>query len=231
MGDEEPQCKVEYLDLAEGADPEETNWIKRGGKCKVTYVNGCIFEGTFDDEKVKQGPGTYIWMGPGADEDSEPVEKARFEGNYKDGLKDGFGKMTFPNGDIYEGEWKENVINGEGSYTYKKTGDIYSGSWVNGKKSGEGIYEFSKDSSMMKGTWEDGNIKSGSWILKNAGSYEGEFKLGRPYGAGKFTFTSSGLSQTGSFIEKPKGEDEEEPAEGEVVPPNVTWAGDSIVTF
>jgi hypothetical protein len=46
MGDEEePQCKVEYLDLAEGAEPEETNWIRRAGRCRVTYVNGCTFEG------------------------------------------------------------------------------------------------------------------------------------------------------------------------------------------
>jgi hypothetical protein len=47
MGDEEaPQCKVEYLDLPEGAT-EETNWIKRAGKCKVTYPTGDTFEGTF----------------------------------------------------------------------------------------------------------------------------------------------------------------------------------------
>jgi hypothetical protein len=35
----------------------------------------------------------------------------------------------------------------------------------------------------------------------------------------------------GSYVEKPKGEDEEDPAEGEVAVPNVTWKGDSIVAF
>jgi len=45
--EEEPQCKVEYLDLPEGAEPEETNWIRRAGKAKVTYPNGHVFEGTF----------------------------------------------------------------------------------------------------------------------------------------------------------------------------------------
>lgn len=45
MADEDtPQCKVEYIDLPDGAT-EETNWIKRAGKCKVTYVNGHTFEG------------------------------------------------------------------------------------------------------------------------------------------------------------------------------------------
>lgn len=111
MGDEEvPQCKVEYLDLPEGAT-EETNWIKRAGRCKVTYPNGEIFDGTFDAEKVKQGYGTYIWMGPASEEDETPTEKARYQGYYKDGLKHGdYGKMNFPNGDVYEGEWFEDKV-------------------------------------------------------------------------------------------------------------------------
>jgi hypothetical protein len=66
--------------------------------------------GTFDAERIKQGYGVYVWMAPGAEDDETPVEKARYEGNYKDGLKHGVGKMVFPNGDIYEGEWYENLV-------------------------------------------------------------------------------------------------------------------------
>lgn len=69
-----------------------------------------IDEGTFDAEKIKQEYGIYVWMAAGSEEDETPVEKARYEGNYKDGLKHGFGKMKFPNGDIYEGEWVENKV-------------------------------------------------------------------------------------------------------------------------
>ena len=43
--EEEPRCKVTYIDLPEGAT-EETNWIKRAGKCQVVYPNGGhTFEG------------------------------------------------------------------------------------------------------------------------------------------------------------------------------------------
>jgi hypothetical protein len=69
-----------------------------------------IDEGTFDAEKIKQEYGIYVWMAAGSEEDETPVEKARYEGNYKDGLKHGFGKMKFPNGDLYEGEWVENKV-------------------------------------------------------------------------------------------------------------------------
>ena len=49
-------------------------------------------------------------MKPGSEDDETPVEKARYEGNFKNGLKTGYGKMIFPSGDIYEGEWFENKV-------------------------------------------------------------------------------------------------------------------------
>lgn len=58
---------------------------------------------------MKQGQGIYVWMKPGEEEDTF-VERARYEGNYKNGLRTGQGKMIFPNGDIYEGNWLENKV-------------------------------------------------------------------------------------------------------------------------
>ncbi len=172
-------------------------------------------------------------MAPGAEDDETPVEKARYEGNYYDGMRHGQGKMIYPTGDIYEGEWFENKANGEGSYTYKKSGDIYSGSFVMDKKQGQGTYEFGADSSMLIGEWVDGQITTGKWVLKGAAVYEGAFKLGRPFGEGKFNF-ESGLSQSGVYEAKKLGPDEEEEpvGEGEAPrPPNVVWKGNSIVSF
>ena len=121
-------------------------------------------------------------------------------------------------------------MEGEGTYTYKKTSDIYSGAWVANKKHGFGRYEYGADQSIMVGNWVDGQIVNGAWELNGAGKFEGDFKLGRPFGPGKFSFTS-GLEQSGSFVEQ-KLPDEEEPAEGEPPkPPNVAWIGNSIVSF
>lgn len=121
-------------------------------------------------------------------------------------------------------------MQGEGTYTYKQAGDIYSGSWFADKKHGPGTYEFGADSSVITGEWVEGQVTTGQWVLKNAAVYEGEFKLGRPFGAGKFSF-ESGLVQTGSYAEKKKTDDDEPVEEGEVRPPNVSWVGDSIVSF
>lgn len=124
-------------------------------------------------------------------------------------------------------------MHGQGTYTYKKTGDIYSGKWVANVKHGFGQYEFQADNSVFEGDWENGQLTRGKWVLQGAAVYEGEFKLGRPFGEGKFTF-ESGLVQKGSYVVKKavEGEEEEAPAEGEAPrPPNVVWKGDSIVSF
>ena len=110
MDDEENQIKVEYIDLPEGAEEEVTNWIRRAGKARITYPNGDIFEGYYDEEKVKQGKGIYTWMGPTSEDDETLIEKARFEGIYLNGLKTGFGKFKYPNGDLYEGEFLDDKV-------------------------------------------------------------------------------------------------------------------------
>ena len=43
------------------------------------------------------------------------IKFIRYEGNYKDGLKNGYGKMVFPSGDVYEGMWVDNKMHGEGN--------------------------------------------------------------------------------------------------------------------
>jgi hypothetical protein len=149
-------------------------------------------------------------------------------------------------GESYEGDFVENLFHGQGTYIYKN-GDIYDGIWANNKKNGAGTYEYAADFSVLKGDWENGFMKSGKWLMKNAATYEGDFKYGVPVGAGKFVF-QSGLVLPGVFEEKGSDvdapaaiEEDETPADddGEVLatplintePPVVTWRGDTIVSF
>ena len=82
----------------------------------------------------------------------------------------------------------------------------------------------------MCGTWVDGNITEGSWEWKDAGKYEGSFKLGRPVGPGRFEFVN-GIVHSGEYVQQKVAEEEEEPAEGDAPrPPNVAWKGQSIVS-
>lgn len=40
--------------------------------------------------------------------------------------------MLFPNDDVYEGEFKNNVFHGKGKYFWNE-GDVFEGEFVNGK--------------------------------------------------------------------------------------------------
>ena len=88
----------------------------------------------------------------------------------------------------------------------------------------------------MGGIWERGQIVKGTWNLADAVVFTGDFKLGRPYGAGKLNFTGSGLTQIGSFDEIKSSQGDEDDDEDTSVAeqakaPKVEWNGESLVAF
>lgn len=126
---------------------------------------------------------------------------ATYEGTYVDGVKQGLGKMTFPNSDTYHGEWKQDRMHGDGSYMYEN-GDIFSGKFALGIRAGKGTYEFTGDKSLLVGNWADNVITDGKWVFKDGGSYVGRFENGKPIGSCMFKFPS-GLQQDGEFVKRP----------------------------
>ena len=85
-----------------------------------------------------------------------------YTGAFVRGVKEGTGKITYPDGSIFVGEFKRNRRDGEG--TVKKGDDfIYCGCWRNDAKHGHGILNLEE------------------------GSYEGTFVNGLYSGFGKLT--------------------------------------------
>lgn len=150
---------------------------------------GCI------EGDCENGTGTYLW-----DRDIffEGDGIRKYEGEWRDGRRQGFGKMefengdrfeglwmpdsrydnessmvkgtyTFANGDVYKGEWEGSTINGTGTYTYVN-GDKYEGPWKGGRPNGNGTY-----------TWEDGSKYEGGfhWMYGNSVHGSGGGKHGK----------------------------------------------------
>lgn len=74
---------------------------------------------------------------------------SRYEGNWLNDKANGFGKLFHADGDVYEGEWKDDKANGKGTYTHAN-GARYQGDWRDDKQHGFGIE-----------TWPDGAIYEG----------------------------------------------------------------------
>lgn len=57
-----------------------------------------------------------------------------YEGDFKNGKKDGEGTFEWTNGDRYIGSWRTDQRHGVGIYASKKDGTKKQGEWVNGKR-------------------------------------------------------------------------------------------------
>ena len=72
-------------------------------------------------------------------------------GDFKNAMRHGQGSFTWANGDVYEGEWKEDVCDGKG-VLITANGDKYEGEFSMGVKEGQG-----------RKVWTNGDVYEGSW--------------------------------------------------------------------
>jgi len=87
-------------------------------------------------------------------------------GEWKNGLRNGFGKQTNSYENIYEGEWLEDKKSGNGTFTWKD-GSKYVGEWKNDLRNGFGK-ETIIDEWIYEGEWQRGKKSgNGTYIWKD----------------------------------------------------------------
>ena len=77
----------------------------------------------------------------------------RYAGEFKNNKKHGQGTYTVANGDQYIGEFKDGTFNGQGTYSFAN-GSRYAGDFKDGKRSGQGVFSRA-DGSVAVGEWRD----------------------------------------------------------------------------
>jgi len=188
--------KKEYTDAV-----FEGEWTdgKRNGRGKLTWNAGGQWEGEYQNDRFWDGSGTvYI-------KDSDGVT-LRYEGEYKNGKRNGFGKMRYTDSS-YEGQWVDNMRSGPGKLIWDNggqwegdfqndipwegSGTIYSkdsngftlryeGEYKNGKRNGFGKREYAR--CVFEGQWVDGTRNGpGKLTWNDGGQWEGDFKDNSPW--------------------------------------------------
>lgn len=76
----------------------------KDGEGVKTWPNGDRYQGGFVEDR-KQGQGVYTW-GRG------PWQGERYEGGYANDKRNGEGTYRYASGDVYSGEWKDDVPTG-----------------------------------------------------------------------------------------------------------------------
>ena len=82
---------------------------------------------------------------------------ARYEGEFRAGLKHGKGVKLWPNGDRYAGEFVDDRKEGGGTYTWGRgpwAGERYEGMYRDDRRHGQGTYSWA-NGDLYRGPWEN----------------------------------------------------------------------------
>jgi len=119
-----------------------------------------------------------------------------YEGDWKDGNRDGNGYYVSVIGWYYEGGWKDNKKHGQGKYE-SKDGSVYEGEWLDGKRNGKGKYTCVNEY-IYHGQWKDDKRNGlGKIIREDGNSYDGGWKDDKMHGQGKYIFDDIGCFYEG----------------------------------
>jgi len=120
-------------------------------------------------------------------EGSTILALANFEGETNaNGRKHGRGKLTWDDGDSFEGEFLEDE-KVRGIFRWS-TGDTYEGEWKQDLMHGQGRYDYADGRSYI-GQWERGyRHGKGVFAWPNGDHYEGEFVTDMCHGVGVHTY-------------------------------------------
>lgn len=114
---------------------------------------------TKKDKDGKLLPSTFgVWV-------FEYNPELGYNGEYKDGRRDGKGVFKAKNGSTYEAHWKQDTLVGQGVYTDAKN-NIFEGSWEKGKKEGKFIITNPKGEH-IESYWKHDTIMPDGYLLDN----------------------------------------------------------------
>ena len=153
----------------------------------VEFQNGNIYSGNWSEKYKMEGYGQYY------------IKDANLfvEGIWEEG-KLIFGRIFFPNENIYEGEIKNSSFSGNGKLIFNN-GDVYIGDFCEGERTGKGKYIFN-DGTVYEGELLNSEFK-GHGVMKwtNGVEFEGNFSGLYLTGLGKLIDKNSGDVYEGNF--------------------------------
>ena len=145
-------------------------------------TNDCLYIGEYY-KKISDSQAKVIPVYEEKKEYSDGV----YSGYMVNGKRHGKGTFILNNGDVYEGDFSEDLFHGHGKYT-KIDGSFYEGEFFNGNMHGKGKITYA-DQCVYEGDFYDGKHHGqGKFIHYNGGFYEGEYCFGKWNGKGRMSY-------------------------------------------
>jgi hypothetical protein len=130
------------------------------------------YKGSISSDNKMHGYGCYYFYNLN-DEDGDI-----YEGDFKDNQFSGYGIYKFSNIGIYKGKWSNNVQNGRGKFYYIN-GDVFDGIFKNSVREGFGTYRF-KNGDVYEGNWKDDKYHGFGYLktIEGKNDFSGEWNNG-----------------------------------------------------
>ena len=113
----------------------------------------------------------------------------RFDGSMVNGVKQGQGEFVWANGQHYKGNWARDLPNGGGALHFAN-GNDYVGQLQDGVPYGKGALRYA-DGGRYQGSFSNGLPDGiGGTAFKNGDAYDGHWQKGKSNGHGKYTWAN-----------------------------------------
>ncbi|NME69083.1 hypothetical protein [Flammeovirga aprica] len=117
-----------------------------------------------------------------------------YQGKWRNDLMEGSGKLIFANGNSYEGNFEKGVPYGMGIYQWAN-GDVYQGGFLDGKMHGRGVL-VTKGGERHEGTWIQNEVHGeGIHYYANGSQYIGSWSKGKRNGKGIMLYINGDTEQ------------------------------------
>ena len=127
---------------------------KKHGQGKVEFKNGDIYEGEWKND-IREGVGEITYS------EKDEGERTRYIGDFLNNHRTGKGKLIWRDGQLYEGDFVHDVMQGFGILSYchhdAQNRSKYIGRFRNNQPHGDGKMIW-KDGKKYEGVWSNGEI-------------------------------------------------------------------------
>ncbi|KAG5476443.1 hypothetical protein LSCM1_04148 [Leishmania martiniquensis] len=121
-----------------------------------------------------------------------------YEGEWRDNCRHGRGKLRKMDGEVYDGDWALDQRHGNGKIMYPN-GSLFKGSMEHDQRHGEGVMRFANGDEFFGTFRRDRIAGQGTMRYRNGDVYEGEWRDQLRHGQGKYTLKRTGATMHGEF--------------------------------
>ncbi|RQX67607.1 MORN repeat-containing protein [Toxoplasma gondii CAST] len=114
--------------------------------------------------------------------------------------QEGYGRLVYANGDVYEGEFSNSVRHGQGIYS-GADGLRYEGDWQRDRRHGCGVLTHDKVNFVYVGQWEDDKKSGDGHLYSSTERYWGGFAENKYSGKGTYVERTGGIYYEGEFAD------------------------------